>query len=267
MQPSHRHDHLRRLSRLALVALVVALASACQVKTEVGVDVKADGSGTVTVSVGLDDAAVKAIGDLGSVVRTDDLTKAGWTIGGPAKEGDGYTYLRLTKPFADPDEANAIFAQISGPNGPFRGFHLARTREFAKTDTTFDGTVDLTGGLPAFADDALAQQLDGKPLGQDLASIEKAVGGPIDKVFTFRVAVRLPGKVTSNATAQAVNGAVWEPKLSDTAPSVLQAKGSARRITTLVFIALGVVALIALAVVLIRRTIAARHRPKPTPAT
>jgi hypothetical protein len=256
---------LSRPSRLLLVALVVALASACQVKTEVDIDVKADGSGTVTVSVGLDDAAVKDIGDLGAVVRTDDLTKAGWTIGRPAKEADGYTYLRLTKPFANPDEANAIFTQITGPTGPFQGFHLARTREFAKTDTTFDGTVDLTGGLPAFADNALAQQLDGKPLGQDLASIEKAVGGPIDKAFTFRVAVRLPGDVTSNATLQVDNGAVWEPKLSDKAPSVLQAKGSARRVTTLVFIALGIVALIALAVVLIRRARAARRRPEPTP--
>ncbi len=82
---------MRRLSRLALVALVVVLASACQVKTEVDIDVKADGSGTVTVSVGLDDAAVKDIGDLGAVVRTDDLTKAGWTIGRPAKEADGFT--------------------------------------------------------------------------------------------------------------------------------------------------------------------------------
>jgi hypothetical protein len=239
---------LRAAARLVLVALVGALVAGCQVRTDVGIDVQADGSGTVTVSIGLDDDAVKAVGDLGATIRTEDLTNAGWTVSEPAKEDDGYTYVRVSKPFANPAEADAVFGEISGPGGPFRDFHLTRARTFARTEVRFTGTVDFSGGLTSFTDSGLAQQLDGKPLGQDVPTIEQRVGGQLDKAFTFRVAVRLPGDVTSNATARATNGAVWEPRLSDTAPSVLSATGKSWRIGTIVFTALGAVAVIALAV-------------------
>ena len=249
-------------ARLVLVALVVAFAGACQVKTEIGVDVKSDGSGTVTVSIGLDADAMKAVGDLGATIRTDDLTKAGWTVDPPVKETDGFTYVRLSKPFANAEQANAVLTEISGKGGPFRDFRVTRTRSFARTETSFTGTVDFSGGLNAFSDSALAQQLDGKPLGEDVATIEKRIGEPLDRVFSFRVAVRLPGDVTSNATGSLDNGAVWSPKLSDTAPSHLEAKSKSWRVGTLVFTALGVVALIALAVVLVVRLVRSR-RPSP----
>ncbi|MGI8663139.1 MAG: hypothetical protein ACR2LQ_07995 [Acidimicrobiales bacterium] len=239
--------------RLLLVALVVVLAGACRVKTDIGVDVKADGSGTVTVAVGLDDPAVAAVGDLEASLRTDDLSKAGWAITGPAKEPDGLTYVRLTKPFSNPTEATGIFAEISGAGGPFRDFHISSSRSFAETATSFDGTVDFSAGLPSFSDSPLAQALDGKPLGEDVSAIEKKIGEPVDRVFTFRVAVRLPGAISSNATTRADNGAVWEPKLSEAAPSVLHASGTSWRVGTLVLSGVAGAALLAFVVVLVVR--------------
>jgi hypothetical protein len=257
---------VRRYRLLALVVLVVLAASACRVRTEVGVDVNEDGSGTVTIRVGLDDDAIATNPGYEQALRIDDLRATGWTVTGPTKEADGFTYVQVTKPFANPDEANQIFAEVSGPNGPFRDFRLSRSRSFARTSTHFDGTVDFTGGgLEKFADSDLAAQLDGKPLGDDVAAIEARLGEKLDKVFQFKVAVRLPGDVTSNAPARALNGAVWEPKLSDAAPTVLTASGRSWRTGTL--IGTGVAALAAfvlLLVLLIRLAIFLKDRRSTT---
>jgi hypothetical protein len=254
-----RRSPRRAVTRALLVALVIVLTGACRVKTDIGIDVQSDGSGTVTVAIGFDDDAMTHIGNLGATLRTDDLTKAGWTVQAPQKDTDGFTYVRLSKPFANPSQADAVFAEIAGTGGPFRQFHLARTRSFARTEMTFTGTVDFSAGLTSFTDSGLAQQLDGKPLGQDIATIEQRLGEPIDRVFTFRVLVRLPGDVTSNSTTKVANGAVWEPKLSDSAPSALVAKGSSWRVGTIAFTAVGAIALMTLLVVLLVR-LRRRHR-------
>jgi hypothetical protein len=260
----------RRVRLLALVVLVVFAASACRVRTEVGVDVNEDGSGTVTIRVGLDDDAIATNPGYEQALRIDDLRATGWTVTGPAKEADGFTYVQVTKPFANPDEATEIFTEVSGDTGPFRDFRITRSRSFARTSTRFDGTVDFTGGgLEKFADSELAAQLDGKPLGDDIAAIEARLGEKLDQVFQFKVAVRLPGDVTSNAPGRALNGAVWAPKLSDPGPTVLTASGRSWRTGTLV--GTGVAALAAfvlLLVLLIRLAIFLRDRrsrPTPTP--
>jgi hypothetical protein len=69
---------------LLLGGLVVLTATACQVRTTVAVDVAKDGSGTVTVAVGLDADALGRVpdldddgrsttADLTGLVRTDEL--------------------------------------------------------------------------------------------------------------------------------------------------------------------------------------------------
>lgn len=242
-----------RAWRLVWVALIVVLAAGCQVRTVVGIDVHDDGSGTVTVSVGLDQEAVDRVGDLSGALRVDDLKATGWTVTGPTKETDGFTYVRAAKPFANPAEANKVFGEIAGAGGPFRDFRIARSRSFARTETTFDGTVDFAHGLESFTDSQLAQALDGKPLGNDVAAIEKAIGTPLDQAFSFKVAVRLPGRIASNATGSAANGAEWAPKLSDKAPSTLHAEGKSWRVGTIALVAVAAVALVAALVVLLVR--------------
>jgi hypothetical protein len=257
----------RRLRLLGLVVLVVFAASACRVRTEVGVDVNDDGSGTVTIRVGLDDDAIAKNPGYEQALRIDDLRATGWAVTGPTKDADGFTYVQVTKPFANPEEATKIFAEVSGSTGPFRDFRISRTRSFARTSTRFDGTVDFTSaGVEQFADPALAAQLDGKPLGDDIAAIEARIGDKLDKVFQFKVAVRLPGDVTSNAPGRALNGAVWEPKLSDSAPTVLTASGRSWRTGTLVAVAVAAVAgFVLLLVLLIRLAVFLRDRRATTP--
>jgi hypothetical protein len=233
--------------RRALLALVVVVAlGACEVRTEVGVEVEEDGSGVVRVAVALDDDAVRRFPGLEQELRLEDLRATGWEITGPTAEADGRTWIRGEKPFATPEDAGRVLAEVAGENGPFRDFVVTRERSFARTSYSFRGTVDFTGGIERFGDDALAEALDGEPLGEDVAAIEERIGAAIDEAFTFRVAVRLPGDVTgSNAPTEAENGAVWEPRLSEEGPIELTAESEVTRTGSIALVVLAVLAGIA----------------------
>lgn len=232
-----------RIRRPLLAALALVLLAACQVRTEVAVDVEADGSGTITVSVGLDPDAASRVPGLAEELRVDDLEATGWTVTGPEVEVDGFTWIRATKPFATPEDAGTVLAElgeIAGTDAPFRDFEVRRERSFARTEYGFTGTVDFSGGLEAFGDDALTAALDGEPLGESVEAIEQRIGQAIDDAFTFRVAVGLPGEVSSNAPTAAANGAVWEPRLSEGRAITLEASSEVVRTRSIVFVALAV---------------------------
>ena len=81
--------HLRRRLASVLLVGVVLVLSGCHVKLQVDTRVDPDGSGVVTVAVGLDADAVSKVGDLRSQLRVDDLKAAGWTVVGPAARPTG----------------------------------------------------------------------------------------------------------------------------------------------------------------------------------
>ena len=91
------------------------LTAGCRLELDVHVAMDEDGSGSVEVVVGIDPDGIERIGgDLDAVLEVDDLEAAGWTVEGPDEEPDGYTRMRFRKPFDDPEEAAAIFAEIAG---------------------------------------------------------------------------------------------------------------------------------------------------------
>jgi hypothetical protein len=232
----------RALAALAALVALLALAG-CEVRTEVGIEVAEDGSGVVRVAVGLDADAVERVPNLADELRTDDLEATGWEIAGPAEEADGFTWVRASKPFATPEAAASVLGELAVRGGPFRDFVVARDRSYARTSYRFEGTIDFEGGLERFGDEALAGALDGEPLGEDVAAIEERIGRAIDEAFTFRVAVRLPGDLTSsNAPTEASNGAVWSPRISEAGPVELRAESEVVRTGTIALTALAVVA-------------------------
>lgn len=233
---------LPRLRLVLLVLLVVVFSGACRVRTDIGIEMKDNGSGTVTVKIGLDDDAMKQAPNFQQSLKVDDLAAHGWTLTGPVKETDGFTYFSASKPFANPDEAKKIFVEISGDKGPFRDFTISRSRSFARTKFGFSGTVDFSGGIESFSDSELAQQLDGKPIGDDVKAIEQRINDSLDNVFQIRIAVRMPGDVSSNAPGQAANGAVWQPRLSQQGAITLQASSTSTRWFTVVGTIVAVVA-------------------------
>jgi len=249
-----------RLRLVFLVLLVVFFSGACRVRTDIGIEMKENGSGTVTVTIGLDDDAMKKAPNFQQALKVDDLTAHGWTVTGPVKATDGFTNFSAAKPFANADEAKGIFNEISGANGPFRDFTISRTRSFARTKFHFSGTVDFSGGIQSFSDSELAQQLDGQPIGEDVKAIETRINDTLDNVFQIHVAVRMPGDVTSNAPGQAANGAVWQPRLSQPAAITLDASSTSTRWFTIVGSIVAVVAALGIVVILVLRFVMVRRR-------
>jgi len=244
------------------------------VGVEVNVRVEEDGSGGVEVVVALDADAVERVGgDLEAVMAVDDLLEAGWSVDGPVAEADGWTRVRISHPFGTPEEAAVVFDQIAAEDGPFQDFAVARETSFAETRWTFTGRVDLTGGLEAFGDEGLTAELDGEPLGIPVEELEAQLGESLSRLLQIRVSVRLPGEVTSNATTQAANGAVWQVRFGED-PLVLEAEGTERRTSTLVAAGIGALCAVALVVLLLvrlaRRVLARDDRaaePEPLAAS
>jgi hypothetical protein len=207
----------RRLRRALLVGLsigMVALLAACQVNVTVDTVVNSDGSGTVTVGVGLDEKALSRVGDPNTAIHVDDLKATGWTIAPAEKGPDGVTWLKASKPFADPAGLDAIMKELTSGTGAFRGFTLEKDDSLTSTTWKFSGTVDLTGGLDQFGDSELAGALNGDPLGGNVAAIEKEEGKPATQMIAVDVSVKLP-----NADRQD-----WKPTFADPAATQINAQ-------------------------------------------
>ena len=195
---------MARPLRLMMVGICLLLVG-CQADATLRVDAKDDGTGVVIATVALDaEAAAKTV-LYDNIVALDDLRASGWTVSGPAAEGDGKYWIRASKGFSRPEEVAELVTEVGGPTGPFQNFALVRDRSFAKRLWKFKGTIDLRRGLASFSDDEVTQ-LVGAPLGQQTVDITSANGGnPIETVVKVGVEVHLPGEVG------ATNGAVVTP--------------------------------------------------------
>jgi hypothetical protein len=203
-----RYLRARRLVILVSVALGVMAAAGCQVKVAVHAEVGKDGSGTVTVGVGLDDKALSRVGNLDAEAKTEDLVAAGWTVGKPTKEADGLTWIRVGKDFQNPTELNQIMVDIAGP-GMFRDFSFVTTETESETDYRLNGFVDAGKGVAQFSDPDLTAKLNGDPFGGNLQIIEAEEGRSIADMVAFDVSASvMQGPVQ-----------VFHPTLRDTQPT------------------------------------------------
>ena len=237
-----------RLRLLALAGALLLAGTGCQVTLAAGVDAGPDGSGRVRAGVGLDDEALRQVGDLAAVLRVDDLRQAGWEVEGPAAEDDGLTWVRASKRFDDPGEADRALAELSGPAGPFKDFRLTRSGSLLRTRTTFTGTVDLGAGLAGLVDPELTERLGGGDPGLDAMA----------RAARVEVSAGLPGSITTNAPVTSGGRAVWTPEMGSVL--TLSAEGDLRRLAPLVYGALAVAAVAAALVLFVVR----RRRSSPS---
>jgi predicted small secreted protein len=240
---------MRRRLLPALVALLAWATAGCQVTLTAGVDVDRDGTGRVVAGLGLDDDAVKEVGDLAAALRLDDVRAAGWQVDPPHKEGDGLTWVRAAKAFTEPEQVPAIVAELNGPDGPFRGFRIERTKSLTRSKTTFTGTVDLANGLTGLADSDLTAALADVDLGLDPAGLRARFG----QQLKVHATAGLPGDVKTNAPARVGGRALWTPDLGQTVQ--LEATSEALRVDPRVLALAGAPLLLAIVLltVLIRR--------------
>jgi hypothetical protein len=204
----------------------MVVLTACRLDAAVDVVVEDDGRGTVEVAATLDPDAMERIGgDLSAVLEADDLEAAGWEVSTSEP-----TEVRLRRPFEDPAEANAILAGLSGPDGPLRGLAVAEDTSFARTEWSFDGTIDLSAGIAAFGDAALAEVLDGEAVGLSEAELEAELGHPLSEALGVAVSVRLPDDDGVQAS--------WSADYGDP-PVTMEATGIEERPETWVAVAVG----------------------------
>jgi hypothetical protein len=246
-----------RSTLLAAAALLLVLGTGCHVTLSAGIDVRQDGSGTVRAGLGLDDEALREIGDLATALDTTDLRQAGWEVTDPAKEDDGLTWVRASKSFDDPEEANAAAAELSGPDGPFRDLRVTHSQTLLRTKTGFTGVVDLSTGLTGLSDADLAAKLGDYDPGLDVEGLRRRFGDNLASAVRVEVSAGMPGKITSNAPAVVDGRAVWAPAVGERVE--MTATSDARRLTPLLYYVGGglVVAVGTVTAVLWRR----RRRP------
>ncbi|MGE3621186.1 MAG: hypothetical protein AB7L84_12065 [Acidimicrobiia bacterium] len=242
-----------RVPLLVAVAVLAVLAGGCRLDVRLDVAVRADGSGVVELTVSLDADATARLGpDPGQALALEDLAAAGWEVRGPTTRPDGTTQVRASKAFADPAGLTAVVEEIAGPAGPFQGLSLQVERSFGRTTWELAGRLDPAVPVESFGDEGLAAELDGKPIGRDLAALEAEVGRPLGEAVGFAVAVTLPGSMTAEGGILAGDEVTWSASYG--APPVdLAASGTERRVEALAWSGAAVACGVLLVVVLVVR--------------
>lgn len=196
----------RTVRRILLAMTLAVICASCRVDVQVGVVMKEDGSGTVTVTAVADAEVVQQSPTLGTDLRFDDLQAAGWVVVGPGPTASGGIEVMLTHTFATPADATALLAQIGGEGGPFKGVTLDRTVVKRTTTYTLNGTLQITGGLDAFSDEDLVAAVGATPYASRLAG---AGLQPADAVgITFSAS--LPGSIDNTTASAADQALVWQ---------------------------------------------------------
>ena len=171
----------------------MVLLTGCHVKVQVDATVERDGSGSVTVAVGLDHDAMGKVGDLREQLHVDDLKAAGWTVTGPTPADDGYTWVRATKHFATPSQLGEVMSEVNGPDGMFRDWKVTKSSSPWSTSWNATGTIDLSKGVSSLSDPQLDKALGGSGYGGVIHDIEQREGKPIDQMVDVQVSVEVPG--------------------------------------------------------------------------
>jgi hypothetical protein len=178
-----------------LVVLALFVATACEVRVDLRVAAQTDGSGTVTVAVGLDEEALARLGDPATQLRVDDLRQAGWQVTGPEQRDDGFTWVEASKAFATEEEMQLVVEEVTGPTGVLRDLAIEEGETDAARTYRLTGTVDLSGGLEAFADPQLAEALGGDSFGGVVQDVEAAEGRPVSEMIDVRVTASIGDEV------------------------------------------------------------------------
>jgi len=247
-----------RVRTLLLGMVLVLVLAACRVDTTVDIAIDDDGSGTVSLTVVADAAAVALITDDPSELRFDDLADAGWQLEGPTVEDGGIT-LVATKPFLSPTELEGVLAEILGPDVIISDVEITQNHEFSKvglrpasTDYTFAARVDPNPPLEVLGDEGLAGQLDGTPLGRSLLGVETAAGVSFGEALGLTVNVTMPSGASSETGEVTDETVTWVFAYGDAATDI-DARSSMDDILPRVWALVAIIAFILFAMVLLSR--------------
>lgn len=194
------------LSRIGAVCVAVVALSSCRVDQSISLNVKPNGTGSVTVIVTADKDIVTKVPSLAQDIRTDDLKKAGWKVNGPTKTKSGGLTIELVHSFNTPTEATAILGQVSETRGPLHEMVLTRSGKDTNSTWTLAGRLEVNGGLDSFIDDAALDLLDVSPYAAEVADAGLDLGDAVGITFT----ASLPGGVDATTGLQKDGAITWQ---------------------------------------------------------
>ena len=196
---------MKRIHATALAVMLSVLLAACRVDTTVTLQVQPNGSGEVAVVATADAALVQAVPELRDSLAFNDLKDAGWSVSEVAETDDGGLQVRVSRDFNNPDQASVLLNSLSNQFGPFKNMALARTGK--ETDSRWDltGTLEVNGGLNAFADPALLKLIGGAPFEDRL----KQSGAEIGQAVGITFLADLPGELVSTTGIETDRGVQW----------------------------------------------------------
>jgi hypothetical protein len=173
---------MRRL--IVLAALVALVASACQIETNFGVVINADGSGTIRAEVGMDDEAQQFLLTEGSdPFEGNDLSQVPGAVQSTESRGD-LDYWIIEVPVED---VTVIEDDVTtAENSLLSGFDVEVTDTLISVRAT------------AAADEAMGEQTEG---------FDPSV---LEDSLSFNVRITLPGKILEhNADRREGNTLIW----------------------------------------------------------
>jgi hypothetical protein len=213
--------------RRGFIVIVVMLLSACRVDTTVNIAMRANGSGTITITAVADaDVVAKAPG-LADDLRFDDAKSAGWTVTPPAKIDKGALKVELSHTFDNPESATALLQSINGSGGPLHSATLTRTLTDRGTLVSLAGTLRIDG-LAAFADPDVLAAVGATPYAEEVAASSSSPSQAVG----VTVRATLPGKLTSATGTIKDGGVSWVVPLDgsqlDLATNAIDDHGTAK---------------------------------------
>lgn len=201
-----------RAVRSAALALMVLVATSCQATAAVDLQIEPNGQGTLSIVATADQDIVASAPGLAESLSFADAQAAGWQVSPVAPDEQGRLQVRIWHDFDSPDEANILLAQLSGPEGPFRGLQIRRDRDGGRSTWTLDGSLELANGLSSLADAGLIQLAQAAPFQKDLAES----GLTLDQAFLVTFRVTMPGTIDSTTGVQDVSTVQWTVPLDGT---------------------------------------------------
>jgi hypothetical protein len=183
-----------------LVFPVLVLLGGCRVDATVEARVHDGGGGVVTARFALDREAVAVLGGaVADGAQTSDLRQAGWEISPVRPTSAGGAVVEISKAFHRPGDLGLVIGELSGPDGPLRGFSLARHRSFLKETYRLRGRADLGPGAVAATGFAGSPELRARlrNAGVDPGRVEELLAGRAAEGLHLRLVVALPGRTRS----------------------------------------------------------------------
>lgn len=213
---------------IAILTLLALAASACQIRTDIKLDIAADETGTVAFELGFDEEFRQLAESEGGEFSVENLEGFGGDVPGDWSIEDfddgQFAGTRFAVAFTSLADLRSKLAEIdSGSDDPTADFFDTITVTRDGETFRFEATIDQV--------DQALQDAGGFDFGLDPAQF-------LSEVFLIRFVVKMPGAIQSH-NADRIDGStlVWEVPLDGSSRTLTAVSGSSGGFPLTIFLA------------------------------